>query len=64
MKSDWKEDVLEEIRQELEAMEAAGEAPKDISELEALTIALSQKTGRKVFESWMKARAQRATFSP
>ena len=64
MKSDWKEEVLEEIRQELEAMEAAGETPRDISELEQLSIQMSQKAGRKAFESWMKDRAKRASFSP
>lgn len=64
MKSDWKEEVLEEIRQELEAMEKAGETPKDISELEQLTIQMSQKAGKKAFESWMKDRAKKASFFP
>lgn len=64
MKRDWKEKVLAEIRAELEVMEASGEVPKDISELEALTIEMSQKTGKRVFESWMKDRAEKATFSP
>jgi hypothetical protein len=62
MNRDWKEDVLAEIREDLAAMEAAGKGAKDIAELEALTIEMSQKTGKRVFESWMKARAQRAIF--
>ena len=64
MKKDWKEEVLAEVRQELEAMEAAGEEPKDITELEQLTIRMSQKTGKKAFEAWMKSRAEKASFSP
>lgn len=64
MKKDWKENILDELRAELEAMEAAGEAPKDISELEQLTIAMSQKVGKRAFEAWMKDRAKQATFSP
>lgn len=64
MKRDWKEDVLAEVRAELEAMEAAGKEPKDIAELEQLTIDMTQNIGRKTFESWMKARAKSAIFSP
>ena len=64
MKSDWKEEVLEEIRQELEAMEKAGERPKDIAELEQLTLQMSQKAGKKAFEAWMTSRAKKASFSP
>ena len=64
MKKDWKEEVLSEIRIELEAMERLGEEPKDIAELERLTIAMSQKAGKKAFESWMQARAQGTIFSP
>ena len=41
-----------------------GEEPKDIAELERLTIAMSQKAGKKAFESWMQARAQGTIFSP
>ena len=64
MKSDWKEDVLAEVRAELEATEAAGEEPKDISELEQLTIKMSQKVGKRAFEAWIEARAKKAHFSP
>ncbi|MCA9840332.1 MAG: hypothetical protein KC422_25700 [Trueperaceae bacterium] len=64
MKKEWKEEVLSEIRIELEAMERLGEEPKDIAELERLTIAMSQKAGKKAFESWMQARAQGTIFSP
>lgn len=64
MDKDWKEIVLEELREELEAMEAAGEEPKDVSELEDLTIAMSQKAGKRAFEEWMKARAKKAHFPP
>ena len=64
MKKEWKEEVLSEIRIELEAKERLGEEPKDIAELERLTIAMSQKAGKKAFESWMQARAQGTIFSP
>lgn len=64
MKKDWKEEVLEEIRQALETMEAAGEAPQDMSELAQLTIAMSQKAGQRAFEAWMRFRAEKASFSP
>jgi len=64
MSKDWKEDVLAEVKAELEAMEAAGEEPKDVAELEQLTIKMTQKIGKKAFESWLAARAKRATFSP
>ena len=62
MKSDWKEQVMDEMRKELEALEAAGKAPKDISELETLTIAMNQKMGKRTFEAWMQARAKEAHF--
>jgi len=64
MENDWKEEVLAEIRGELEAMEASGEEPRDISELEKLTIKMSQKAGKKAFEAWTNARAKKASFSP
>ena len=64
MKNDWKEEVLAEVKAELEAMEAAGEEPKDISELEQLTLLMSRKVGKKAFAAWMKARAKQASFSP
>ena len=45
-------------------METAGKAPKDIAELEQITINMTRKLGKKVIESWTVARAQDTTFSP
>ena len=64
MSQDWKEKVLAELSAELDAMETAGKAPKDIAELEQITIDMTQKLGKKVIESWTVARAQDTTFSP
>jgi hypothetical protein len=64
MSQDWKEKVLAELSAELEAMETAGKAPKDIAELEQITINMTRKLGKKVIESWTVARAQDTTFSP
>ena len=64
MSQDWKEKVLAELSAELDAMETAGKAPKDIAELEQITINMTRKLGKKVIESWTVARAQGTTFSP
>jgi len=64
MSQDWKEKVLAELSAELDAMETAGKAPKDIAELEQITINMTRKLGKKVIESWTAARAQGTTFSP
>ena len=64
MSQDWKEKVLAELSAELDAMETAGKAPKDIAELEQITINMTRKLGKKVIESWTVARAQDTTFSP
>lgn len=64
MSQDWKEKVLAELSAELDTMETAGKAPKDIAELEQITIDMTQKLGKKVIESWTVARAQDTTFSP
>ncbi len=56
--------VLAEVKEELEALEANGEVPKDVGELEALTIMMSQKVGKRTWEEWMKARAKKAHVSP
>lgn len=64
MSKDWKDVVLAEVKEELEALEANGEVPKDVGELEALTIMMSQKVGKRTWEEWMKARAKKAHFSP
>ena len=64
MKRDWKDVILAEVKEELAALEASGEAPKDVSELETLTITMSQKVGQRTWEEWMKARAKKAHFSP
>lgn len=64
MSQDWKEKVLAELSAELDTMENAGKAPKDIAELEQITIDMTQKLGKKVIESWTVARAQDTTFSP
>ena len=64
MKKDWKDEVLAEVKAELEALEAAGKAPKDVSELEAMTIDFSQRLGRETWEKWMQARAEEASFFP
>jgi len=64
MKKDWKEEVLADVKAELEAMEAAGEAPKDVAELEAITLGFSQRISQQAWEKWMQARAEKASFSP
>lgn len=64
MKQDWKETVLSEVKRELETLEAQGKAPKDIAELESLTIKMSQKVGQRTWEEWMKSRAKEAHFPP
>jgi hypothetical protein len=64
MKSDWKKDILAEIAADLEALEREGKAPKDIAELEQITIKMVDKTGKLVFERWMEDRAKKAHFSP
>lgn len=55
---------MAEVKAELEALEAAGEAPKDVAELEVMTIEFSQSVGRRTWEKWMQARAEKASFFP
>lgn len=64
MEQDWKERVLAEVRDELERMEAEGRAPRDVAELELMTIQFTQHMGKRTWEQWMKARAEEAHFSP
>jgi len=64
MKGNWKEEIIAEIRLELDALEKAGEEPKDVAELERLTIKMSQKVGARTWEKWMAARAKSSSFSP
>lgn len=64
MNQDWKDVVLAEVKEALAELEAEGQEPKDVSELEALTIAMSQKVGKRTWEEWMKARAKQAHFFP
>lgn len=45
-------------------MEGLGKEPKDIAELERLTLEMSQRAGKKAFEKWMQSRAEASTFSP
>ena len=58
MDKKWKEDIIAQVKQELEDLETRGEEGKDIVELETLMMRFSTKFTQEIWEEWMKERAE------
>ena len=58
MNKKWKENIIAEVKQELEDLETKGKEAKDIVDLEALMMRFSTKFTQEIWEEWMKERAE------
>ncbi len=63
MDKKWKENIIAQVKQELEDLETRGKEAKDIVELEALMMKFSTKFTQEIWEEWMKERAEGKKFS-